>query len=90
MKKINLILKNNKCVENKNNEIIIKGKTLDELISKIEENLNILKQDDNKLIDTLPGIKIQVYNSSKINDINSKYNLGTVDLGEYENIKKTS
>ena len=86
--KINLILKNNECVENKNNEINIKGKTLDELVSKIEEKLDKLKQDDNKIIDTLPGVKVQVYNSSKVNDINSNYNLGSVDLGECENILK--
>ena len=36
-----------KIVENKNNEINIKGKTLDELVSKIEEKLDKLKQDDN-------------------------------------------
>ena len=99
----NLILKNEQCVNNTNNEInesndelnntksilIVKGKTIDDLISKIEEKLDIIKKNDDVIIETSPGVKIQVSNSTTINDLNSNYNLGSVDLGECENILKS-
>ena len=85
--KVNLILKNKQC--NKKQSYIINGKTLDDLISKVEEKLDKIKDNEDVIIETLPGVIINVINSTTINDINSNYNLGSVDLGECENILKS-
>ena len=58
----------------------------DEQLQLIENNLNILKDFNQPIIDVGDGTKIQIVNSTDINDQNSDSTLGSIDLQQCANI----